>query len=414
MRLTKPQSEILNNPARFKVVASGRRFGKTFASIAALAQHARFPNAKCMYVAPSYRMAKQIVWEDLKQMLKERKWLKRVNESELTVTLVNNSIIMLRSADNPDSIRGVGLDFVVIDEAADIDEEAWRAVIRPTLSDRGGNAMIIGSPKGRNWFYDMYEDAKHLAEWASWQFTTAEGGNVSPEEIEQAKRDLDERTFQQEYLAQFVNYSGIIYYAFDDTNVSTQTVSQDQRTPLHIGMDFNVDPGSAVVAVQTGQGLHIIDEIEIYGTDTGEMCREIQERYPNRKIFVYPDAAGAQRRSSAQGGITDHIILKNAGFELRVGSINPAVKDRIAAVNSLLKTDNNQTRLTIDPKCSKVIECLRKQVYKEGTRQPEKSGLDHMADALGYLCNGLYPIRVDNTNIQHAPVRRTTGAMMRR
>ena len=94
MKLTKPQKEILNNPARFKVVASGRRFGKTFASIAALAQHARHPNTKCMYIAPSYRMAKQIEWEDLKNMLRDVNWLKKVNESELTVTLVNNSTIM--------------------------------------------------------------------------------------------------------------------------------------------------------------------------------------------------------------------------------------------------------------------------------------------------------------------------------
>ena len=97
MKLTIPQKDILNNPARFKVVASGRRFGKTYASIAALAKHARYPNSKCMYIAPSYRMAKQIVWEDLKLMLKERRWAKRINESELTITLVNGSQIMLRS-----------------------------------------------------------------------------------------------------------------------------------------------------------------------------------------------------------------------------------------------------------------------------------------------------------------------------
>jgi hypothetical protein len=414
MKLTEPQKDILNNPARFKVVASGRRFGKTYASIAALAKHSRYPNSKCMYIAPSYRMAKQIVWEDLKLMLKQRRWAKRINESELTITLVNNSQIMLRSADNPDSIRGVGLDFVVIDEAADIDNsgEAWGAVIRPTLSDREGHALIIGSPKGRNWFYDLYQNAKHYEDWHSWQYTTAEGGNVSEAEINQARQDLDERTFQQEYLAQFVNYSGVIYYAFGEHNIKSMPQPADLRTPLHIGMDFNIDPGCAVIGYQHREGIHIFDELEIYGTDTGEMSREIQQRYPNRKIIVYPDAAGAQRKTSA-GGVTDHIILKNSGFELKVGSINPSVKDRIAAVNSVCKSNDGVVKLSVEPSCKKTIECLRKQVYKEGTRQPEKSGYDHMNDALGYLINHLYPLR---QNVKPAPVggiRRQTGGHYR-
>ena len=414
MKLTTPQTEILNNPSRFKVVVSGRRFGKTYASIAALAKHARYPNSKCMYVAPSYRMAKQIVWEDLKLLLKEKRWAKRINESELTVTLINNSIIMLRSADNPDSIRGVGLDFVVIDEAADIDEEAWRAVIRPTLSDREGSALIISSPKGRNWLYDAYQNAKHLADWHSWQYSTAEGGIVTESEIEQAKRDLDERTFQQEYMAKFVDYSGIIYYAFGDHNIVEMTVPGDARFPLHVGIDFNVDPGCAVIGYQHGAGIHIFDEVEIYGTDTNEMCREIQQRYPGRRIIAYPDAAGSQRKTSA-GGVTDHIILKNAGFELRVGSQNPAVKDRVAAVNSAFKSKDGITKCTVDPKCTKVIDGLRKHTYKEGTRQPEKGVYDHFNDALGYMINNIYPVSQSiNRPAGSAQIRRNTGQSYRR
>ncbi len=398
MQLTEIQKEIINHPARFKCLIAGRRFSKTFIAMNSLAKHARLPNKKCMYVAPSYRMAKQIVWEDLKQLLRERNWAKKINESDLTVTLVNGSIIFLRSADNPDSIRGIGLDYVVIDEAADVSEEAWRAVIRPTLSDRGGQALIIGTPKGRNWLYDVYNDAKHLEDWNSWQKTTLDGGQVSADEIHQAKRDLDERTFNQEYMATFVEYSGRIYYSFDDHCVKTMDFGQDARLPLHIGIDFNVDPGCAVIGFYHSGGLHVYDEVEIYGTNTQEITAEIQRRYPGRRYVCYPDAAGAQRKTSA-GGITDHIILKNAGFELKVGSVNPSVKDRIASVNSLCKEINGASRFTIDPKCTKVINGLRKHTYKEGTRQPDKqSGLDHFNDALGYMINNLYPIKVASKN----------------
>lgn len=405
MKLTKLQQEIIEHPARFKVIVAGRRAGKSYASIASLAKHARFPNKKCMYVAPSYRMAKQIVWEDLKEQLREKRWIKKINESELTLTLVNGSTIFLRSADNPDSIRGIGLDYVVIDEAADIQEEAWRAVIRPTLSDREGSAMIISSPKGRNFLYDIYQDAKHLEDWHAWQFTTAQGGIVSKEEIEDAKRDLDDRTYKQEYEAQFVDYSGRIYYAFDDHNIKTMQFGVEDRIPLHIGIDFNVDPGCAVIGFQHTNGLHIYDEIEIFGTNTQEMTKEIQRRYPFRKYITYPDAAGAQRRTSS--GVTDHIILKNAGFELKVGSINPSVKDRIASVNSLCKLQGEHTRFTVDPKCSKLINALRKHTYKEGTRQPDKtSGLDHLNDALGYMINHLYPLKVATGNYASKASRR--------
>jgi len=395
LKLTDIQKEIINDNNRFKIIISGRRSGKTMSAITSLAKYSRHPNKKCMYIAPSYRMAKQIVYDDLYQMLKERNWLKAVNKSDLAFTLVNGSVIYLRSADNPDSIRGIGLDYVVLDEAADISEEAWKAVIRPTLSDKEGSAMIISTPKGRGWLYDVYNDAKHLNDWASWQFTTAEGGIVSEQELAQARIDLDERTYKQEYEAEFVDYSGLIYYAFGEHNIKDMNFTNNEHTTLNVGIDFNLDPGCAVIAFKHANGIHIYDEVEIYGTDTREMVQEIQRRYPNRRYICYPDASGAQRRTSA-GGITDHIILKNAGFNLKVGSVNPSVKDRIASVNAVCKKDN--MRLTISPKCVKVIKGLRSHTYKEGTRQPTKDGANdysHFNDALGYMVNNLYPLRVE-------------------
>ena len=407
MQLTDIQKKILNSDARFKWVVAGRRGGKTFCSIASLAQHARHPNSKCLYVAPTHSMCRQILWDDLKALLREKNWIKKINESNLEITLVNNSIIMLRSADTPDRMRGLGVDHVVIDEAADISKETWTAVIRPALADREGSALIISSPKGKgNWLFDGFNNAKHLEDHWSLQFTTLQGGNVTEAEIEQARLDLDERTFKQEFEATFIEYSGAIYYAFGDHNIVDKPIETDQRTPLHIGIDFNVDPGCAVIGQLGQSGLHIFDEVEIFGTNTQEIVEEIQLRYPGRKYIAYPDSAGSQRRTSA-GGVTDHIILRNSGFELKVGSVNPSVKDRIGAVNSVLKEDN--IRLTISPKCVKVIDGLRKHTYKEGSRQPDKnSGYDHHMDALGYCVNHLFAVK---QNIQRPtnPVRRTTG-----
>lgn len=395
MQLTDIQSKILNNQTRFVVLVAGRRFSKTFIAINSLAKHARHPGKKCMYVAPTYRMAKQIAWEDLKEMLRERNWIKKINESNLEITLVNGSLIMLRSADNKDSIRGIGLDYVVIDEAADIPglQETWQAVIRPTLSDREGHAMIIGTPKGKGFLFDLFNTAKTSEDWISYQYTTAQGGQVSEDELAQARRDLDERTYKQEFEAGWVEFAGSIYYSFGDHNLITKSVPLQQGTPIHIGWDFNVSPICAVLAYKTLTGLHIFDEIEIYGSDTQEMCNEIRQRYPDQRFIAYPDASGARRQTSS-GGLSDHIIIQNAGFKIVCGSKNPPVKDRIASVNSVLKQDN--IRLTIDPKCVKVINGLRKHTYKEGTRQPEKDGatdFSHFNDALGYLVYANYPVR---------------------
>ena len=407
MQLTPPQTIISENPSRFRVISAGRRFGKSYLAINELAKFARHPGKRVLAIANTYRQIKQTIWDDLKAQLYAVNWVKRVNESDLHIELINGSRIYLRSADNKDALRGAKYDFLVMDECADIDPETWYSVLRPTLSDSKGHAMFIGSPKGRNWFYDIWQSCDSLDDWQKFQFTTIEGGNVDEEEIESAKRDLDERTFQQEYMAQWVDYSGVIYYNFTERNIVDIPVPNTPQLVLHVGTDFNVDPGTMCIAFKHAGGLHVFDEIEMFGTNTNEMVKEMGMRYPRSNVVCYPDAAGSQRKTSA-GGVTDHIILKNAGYTLKVGSTNPAVKDRIAAVNSAFSSSTGDVKLTISPKCRKIIECLRKHVYKEGTRQPEKGQFDHFNDALGYMVNNLYPLNIERTN-NYVPRRRSTG-----
>ena len=409
MKLTEKQKQIINREERFLCVISGRRGGKTWSAIASLAKAARHPNKTCLYLAPTHGMCRQVMWQPLKDMFLEKGWVKKINESNLEIKLINNSIIMLRSADTPDRLRGLSLSHCVIDEASDISEATWKTVVRPALADQMGTALIVTTPKAKGWVYDLEFTAKNDPEWWSMSYTTAEGGLVSAEEIAQAQKDMDERSFRQEFLAEWVDFEGIVYYAFSDDNITELPFPTEPRTPIHVGLDFNFTPFCATLGYQHSDGLlHIFDEIELHGSDTEEMSREIQSRMPGRKIFAYPDSSGAQRRTSAVGGVTDHIILKNAGFELRVGATNPSVKDRIASVNSAFKTK----KVSIDPKCRKLIESLRKHVYKEGTLTPQKGGdkdFSHFCDAVGYKINRLYPMRVDNYINRGGPIRRTTG-----
>lgn len=397
MPLSKAQKEVFTSEARFRVLITGRRFGKTFLALNELAKFSRYPRKKVWYIAPTYRMCKDIMLSPLVEKMTKHKWISKVNYSDLTITLKNNSLIQLRSSENFNALRGVGLDFICIDEFSDVDERAWFEVLRPTLSDKSkeGSALFLGTPRGYgNWSYNLFTKQETDKNWKSFKFTTLEGGQVSANEIEQAKQDLDERTFKQEYLSDFVNYSGAIYYNFNrEENVI------DQYTPtnnsIHIGIDFNLDPMSAVVSEVKQDNLYVYDEIVIYSSNTDELVEEINNRYSGKHIFVYPDPASKQRKTSA-GGRTDLSILKNAGYNVRVRNAHPLVRDRINSVNTKLKNAKGVRTLFIANNCKNVIKSIERQIYKEGTSLPDKeNNYDHMNDALGYLVEFLYPIKRD-------------------
>ena len=393
MQLTLPQSEILLNYSRFKTVVAGRRFGKTYLSVNMLLQAAvTGKDRHCWYVAPTYGSAKEIAWDMLIHTIPQE-YISRTNESSLMLRLINGSVISLKGAEKPNNLRGRALDFVVLDEFADMRPEAWFEVIRPSLSDRQGSAVFIGTPKGRNHFYDLWAKGMDGADdWSSFQYTTLDGGNVPESEVQAARSDLDERTFNQEYCAEFVTYSGLIYYAFS-RELSVSDYVED-NAPLHVGMDFNLDPMSAVICIRKGGKLYAIDEIVMYGSNTDEMVAELKDRYANRQIIIYPDPASRQRKTSA-GGRTDLSILQNAGFSVKAKNSHALVRDRINAVNSRLLSSNGERNLFVSPKCKQTIKSLERQTYKEGTSIPNKDGFDHMNDALGYLVEYLFPVRTE-------------------
>jgi hypothetical protein len=215
---------------------------------------------------------------------------------------------------------------------------------------------------------------------------------VTPEEIEQAKQDIDIRTFRQEFEGTFENYAGSVYYNFHPVdNVVKRQI--DWEKPLHIGMDFNVDPMSACVGQMEKDKVYFVDEVIIYGSNTDEMVQELRDRYGTKmQIFIYPDPASKQRKTSA-GGRTDLSILQNAGFKVKVKNKHPAIRDRVNAVNSRLKDSNGERHIFVSQSCKTLIKGLQRQIYKENTNIPDKEdGFDHMNDALGYMIDYLKPL----------------------
>jgi hypothetical protein len=399
MSLSPAQQTIALSKKRFRAVCAGRRFGKTHLALRTLAEWAREPDREVWYVAPTYRQAKMIAWKKLKKRMIDLRWVSKINESELSIVLKNGSTISLKGADSYDSLRGAGLDGLIIDEAAVIDSEAWYEVLRPMLSDKQGKALFITTPAGMNWFYEIYQN--HLEDpeqWESFSYTTLDGGQVPESEVAQARKDLDERTFRQEYMATFETFSGRIYYAFD-RSLNMRAWTQPTPDVLYVGMDHNIDPMSATIFARLGDDLYVIDELRMFSSNTQEAVDEIKRRYPRCKIWCYSDPAGHQRKTSA-GGVTDVIILQNAGFIVKTPRHHTPVRDRINAVNSRLCASNGVRHLFVDPKCKYTIEGLERQTYKEGTSQPDKSsGYDHLMDSLGYAVDYMFPVKRDREPI---------------
>jgi hypothetical protein len=168
-------------------------------------------------------------------------------------------------------------------------------------------------------------------------------------------------------------------------------------------MDFNVSPATAAILVRQGDTMYQIDEIQMHSANTFDMVDEIKHRYPKSKIFVYPDPAGSARKTSSN--MTDHTILANAGFVVKAPRKHDPVRDRINAINARFCSADGIRHLYIAKSCKYTIESLEKYTYKEGTQVPDKSGHDHMFDALSYCIAFLFPIKRDVDPLLTAPQR---------
>jgi hypothetical protein len=393
MPLSQPQQTIVEDQHRFKVVIAGRRLGKTTLAIREICRHARQPNVDVWLVGPTYRSIKMVAWKALKHKLQDLRWVKKVNESELQITLKNDSTISLKGADNRDSLRGAKLAFCAIDEIADCDPELFPEIIRPALADSEGGALIIGTPKGKNnHAYELYcMEEDHPDTWKSFQYTTAQGGFVSEAELEAARAEMDARTYKQEFEATWETFQGVVAYNFSREHNIRRLENPDTKI-LHIGMDFNTSPVTAAIYVQQGREMYQIDEIHMLNSNTQEMADEISRRYSKSTIICYPDPSGNQRKTSASGA-TDFTILRNAGFTVRAPSRHNLVRDRINSYNARLCSSDGVRHLFIDPKCKYTIESLEKFCYKEGTQVPDKGQWDHMFDAASYCIDFMFPIK---------------------
>jgi hypothetical protein len=390
MKLMRGAAEILADTHRHKVLVMGRRWGKTYYLIPEILKGFEEGPGDIWYIAPFYRQAKEIMWEPLKEYFPRTLMSGKPNETELSIRTKSGYSVKLKGADNPDSLRGKGLRKAVFDEYDFMAPHVWTRIIRPMLGTTRGRAVFVGTPEGYKNLHKLYVRGQSGLDkdknWASWQRTTLDGGWVPKSEINEAMGDMDEKTFRQEYLATFETSSGRVYYAFDRTKNCAIIDNGIMKANSMVGMDFNVDPMSGIIFVDTPDMSYILDTIEIPGSNTEEMCREVEARYGKACNIAYPDPAGRARKTSAHVGVTDHSILRKHGFDVRT-RLTVSVRDGINAVNARFRTADGKIHTVVNSECERAIEVFEQFKYKPGTSQPMDDEFSHLADAWRYPCD---------------------------
>ena len=369
--------EILNDPSRYKIVSSGRRFGKSYFSVLFLLNKPLEANERRWIVFPTYRQAKMVSWSLLKGIFANKQ--ATINETELSITLDNGAKIELKGADKPDSLRGVSTTMVVMDEYSYMKENVWGEIIQPTLAENKGSALFVGTPSGLNHFYDLYvKGQSNDSDYKSWQFTTLEGGFISEEEVENAKKNLDKRTFQQEYEASFLTAANRCAYNF---NRDTHCRVMEKSPRMFWGIDFGVASymTALLMCENTAGEVYVFDEIGLQNSNTFELAKLMQEK--GKGLPCYPDPAGKARTSNSTK--SDHKILQDAGFTVISKKSNPTQKDRLNALNRMLEDATGKHKLFINPKCKNTIRDLELCTLDNGQILKTET-LSHFLDGLMY------------------------------
>ena len=316
VKLHPGQKQIVEDNARFKVITAGRRWGKSVISRMWILKKAAEVPGTYWIISPTYAMGKDIHWKQ--GFLNEipPRLVRSKNESELEVVLVNGSRIGLRSAENPDRLRGVKLNALVIDEIASIRnwDWLWKEVLRPTLTDYEAPAMFISTPKGYNHFFELFEMGQENSDrydknYKSFRFTSYDNPHIPKKEIDAAKEETTEETFEQEYMAEFKTFTGLVYKSFNRLTHVVKPFPIHSSWKIYRGMDFGSNNPTVClwVAIDPDDNMWVIDEHYETAETIDYHAGVINSRMQRRVTATYGDPTGAQwLREFAKRGL--HIV----------------------------------------------------------------------------------------------------------
>ena len=393
-----PQAEFITSAHRHTGLIGGYGSGKTFVGVTkSIIKHRQY-STDVAYYLPTYPLIRDISFPKFEEILNNYGITYVLNKSDKTI-ITPYGTIFLRSMDNPDLIVGYEVGYSLIDEADVLSTNKMKDVFVKVIgrnrsvlpNDQPNQLDFVSTPEGYKFLHDFFitkaSDNKLLI-----KVSTLNNPYISDSYIESLLESYTPQQIQAYIDGEFVNMnSGNVYHMFDRKRNHSDREIKPKET-LHVGMDFNITNMSAVIHVKDGKIVTAVEEVT-KGYDTPEMITTLKERFVGHRIVVYPDASGDARNTAGESDIK---LLRKAGFNVRVRSKNPSVRDRITTVNvSLLNAKDETTYYINTNNCIEYTDALEKMPYKNG-RPDKESGFDHITDAGGYC---LYQIKNSNQTI---------------
>lgn len=385
--------------SRFKIVIGGRRVGKSHSGLQELIKHTvTTPNSNAWWVGQTYKDAKEIGFAKFLEIKDEIDALiKNINYSELHIELINGSNIYFKGCDRENSLRGRGITFLVLDEAAFIKPDVWYKVLRPALSDTQGKAILQSTPNGRNWLFELKERVKHKSaykQWSSFYWPTRLNPLITEEDLEEARQQLSSQDYRQEYEAEFVTKAGMIYEDFNEENIIEEFNPNPHEYTFYLGMDFGYANPTAVVFMafeELTQTTYQFDEIYVERHTIEQITNLINKKIQYYNFlhedirYCYTDPAGNAEELSS--GISPVDYLRNRGFKVDNKGTN--VAPGLAMVRSFILNAAGQRRYFVHKRCENTIRSHFGYTYKLKndlpTEEPDKDNEhDHACDAVRY------------------------------
>jgi len=418
------QAAYFHSKAMLNVVYAGRRSWKTEGSKRRLVRAAiSCPHSEGWFFAcaPTHQQAKDIYWDDLRALVPD--WAlatgsrdRDISRSELSIRLRNRSTIRVAGVDKPSRIEGGFWDHGVLDEYPDCKGDVLTEHIMPMLA-RGGTVDVIGVPCGMNHFHELVQrvEAGDIKDAQSFHWTAEEclhlylGVEQAQRFLAETRAAMDEDTYRQEWLADFVHQRSVVYYAFSDENVREH--AYDPRRTLILCFDFNVEPGTAAVIMEDDTYVgtvhlpgnsYVIDEVNLArNSNTERVTLELLRRYENHQgeVHIFGDPAGGNRGSAQLSGsdwdIVRSMLGRAFGDRLKdfVPRRHPPVRARVAATNARFRSADGTRRLFIHPKCRYTIRDFQGVGWTDaGDIDKTSKELTHLSDSISYFCQEKYSL----------------------
>lgn len=399
LKLKKPhpkQQEILENANRFNHLRCGRRFGKT-SLIEELCEPAIDGYPVGIWF-PTYKDLSE-VWKSVKMTFKPI--TRRKDEQLKQIEFVTGGLIDFWSMEDPDSGQGRKYKRAIIDEAAKAKRlmEAWGNTIRPTLTDYIGDAFILSRPKGKNNdFYRIEQDHKEFKNWSFFHYTTYDNPYIDRNEIEEAKSQADSLTFNQEYMAMYVDADDKAYlYSFSDKNI-IDSYDPNPHLELWFSFDFNVDPMTCIVGQRVSLRKFVVfDEFRLENSGSSEMCDRLVSKYMGNRFMVTGDVSGKKRTTNTSGGMNDWRIIKQKlsllDHQIKLRSANLPHAESRPLCNSVLQN----AEFYITKNCEGLINDFRfANVDQNGHLIKDANNGLHFFDCGRYMIDANFPDFINN------------------